>query len=182
MICLIGPGGAGKSTTGAVLAHRLAVPFHDLDRQFAEQAGDIDWFIASHGYDAYAHQNVEVYCSIVAGGHDGVLALSSGFMTYTLAIHPTYEVVRHGIESSPTTVVLLPSLDFEACVAETVRRQLTRPLCKRAASREEAIIRKRFPIYIAMPVRKTETMRPTAEVVAEIMAQLHLSLGVVAAP
>jgi shikimate kinase len=35
MIPLIGPGGAGKSTIGALVAERLGVPFVDLDRHFA---------------------------------------------------------------------------------------------------------------------------------------------------
>ncbi|MDQ2890564.1 MAG: hypothetical protein M3R65_08420 [Gemmatimonadota bacterium] len=113
---------SGKSTAGAVLAHRLAVPFHDMDRQFTEQAGDIDRFIASHGYNSYAHQNVEVYRSIIDGEKDGVPVLSSGFMTYPLAVHTAYEATRRDIECSPTTFVLLPSLDLETCVAEIVRR------------------------------------------------------------
>ena len=41
MIRLIGPGGAGKSTIGALLAERLNVPFLDLDRHFAGRLGDI---------------------------------------------------------------------------------------------------------------------------------------------
>ncbi len=174
---LIGPGGAGKSTAGAVLAQRLAVPFHDLDRQFVEQAGDIDRFIASHGYNSYAHQNVEVYRSIIDGGNDGVLALSSGFMTYPLTVHTAYEEIRRHVECSPTTLVLLPSLDLETCVAETVRRQLTRPFGRRVALRKEAIIRERFATYGALPVRKIETMCSPSEVAAEIVARLHASLA-----
>ena len=34
MIHLVGPGGAGKTTIGAALADRLAVPFRDLDAEF----------------------------------------------------------------------------------------------------------------------------------------------------
>lgn len=177
MIRLIGPGGAGKSTAGAVLAHRLAVPFHDLDRQFVEQAGDIDQFIASHGYNSYAHQNIEVYRSIIDGGNDGVLALSSGFMTYPLTVHTAYEAIRRHVECSRTTLVLLPSLDLETCVAEIVRRQLTRPFGRRVALKEEAIIRERFATYIALPVRKIETMCSPSEVAAEIVARLHASLA-----
>src|SRR3954463_2771454 len=64
MIRLIGPGGAGKSTIGALLARRLDAAFADLDRHFADRAGDISEYIGRHGYDAYARENVEAYCSL----------------------------------------------------------------------------------------------------------------------
>ena len=51
MIRLIGPGGAGKSTIGDLLAERLEVPFVDLDRHFADLVGDISEYIDRHGYD-----------------------------------------------------------------------------------------------------------------------------------
>jgi shikimate kinase len=41
MIQLVGPGGAGKTTTGAALAERLGVPFVDLDAEFAASSGDL---------------------------------------------------------------------------------------------------------------------------------------------
>lgn len=175
MIRLIGPGGAGKSTVGAVLAHRLALPFRDLDREFSAQHGDIDQFIAARGYRAYARANVELYDLIGNTEPEGVLALSSGFMTYPPTIHPRYAEVRRDIAQSPTTFVLLPSLDLETCVVETVRRQLTRAFARRGAAREEAVIRERFGPYVAVPAPKIETMRPPAEVAAEIVARLPSS-------
>jgi len=42
---LVGPGGAGKSTIGALLAERLALPFVDLDAWFAARGGDISEYI-----------------------------------------------------------------------------------------------------------------------------------------
>ena len=36
MIRLVGPGGAGKTTTGALLAQRVGMPFIDLDERFTE--------------------------------------------------------------------------------------------------------------------------------------------------
>jgi shikimate kinase len=169
MIRLIGPGGAGKSTIGALLAARLDVAFVDLDRHVAGRVGDISEYIGRHGYDAYARENVDAYCSLSRGGirHD-VVALSSGFMTYARETHREYERVRRELAECSHTFVLLPSLDRELCVAETVRRQVARPF-GRSPEREEAVIRERFEIYMALPLRKVVTMRPTAAIVDEIL-------------
>jgi shikimate kinase len=171
MIRLVGPGGAGKSTVGALLAQRLDVPFVDLDEEFVANVGDISLYLSSHRYDAYAKRNVEVYFSLVSVvAREAVLALSSGFMAYRRDVHPDYESCRRDIASSPSTFVLLPSLDFEACVAETVRRQLIRPFA-RSADSEEQVIRARYHVYLSIPAKTVETMRPASEVVDELVAQ-----------
>ena len=172
MIQLIGPGAAGKSTVGAALALRLGCPFHDLDREFERRRADIDAFICEHGYAAYARENVAVYLDSIPHVRGGVLTLSSGFMVYPASVHPAYGEARATIARSRTTVVLLPSLDLETCVAETVRRQLGRALCRRDAAAEETVIRERFGRYSALPVPKVETMRPAHEVAAAIHALL----------
>jgi shikimate kinase len=168
LITLIGPGGAGKSTIGALLAKRLGVAFVDLDRLFETRAGDISDYIDRVGYHAYIRENVETYHSFL---HEervpSVVALSSGFMTYPQDIHPHYASLRRSIERSATTFVLIPSLDLETCVAETVRRQCGRPFARPAAV-EEAVIRERFPLYVGLCARKIETNRPLAAVVEEL--------------
>lgn len=173
MIRLIGPGGAGKSTAGALLAAWLGVRFVDLDERFRASAGGISEYIECHGYDAYAARNVQVYADVIRGaaGRERVLALSSGFMGYPEDVHPAYARLRRDIAASPTTFVLLPSLDLETCVAETVRRQLGRPF-GRSAGREEQVIRARFALHRDLPATKVETMRPVAEVVAALAASL----------
>jgi shikimate kinase len=168
LIRLVGPGGAGKSTVGAALAERLGLTFVDLDQQFRTVVGEISEYIDSRGYQAYAGRNVAVYCELMReAGRRQVLALSSGFMTYPLDIHPQYGRCREDIVTSPTTFVLLPSLERETCVAEIVRRQMQRPFI-RSAAKEEAVIRERYDIYVAIPARKVETMRPVDEVCAEV--------------
>ena len=134
MVRLVGP---GKSTIGAFLAERLEVAFLDLDRRFTGGVGDISEYIGRHGYDAYARENVETYCSLFRGDiRPGVVALSSGFMTYAHHVHPDYLSV-----------------------------------CRdRSSAKEEAVIRSRFEIYMAVPARKIETMRPIATAVDEIVA------------
>lgn len=178
MIRLIGPGGAGKSSTGALLAERLGVPFIDLDVRFAATVGDISKYIDSHGYDAYAARNVHVYADLIRGvaSREWVLALSSGFMAYREDVHPAYVHFRREVAASPTTFVLLPSLDFETCVAEIVRRQLRRPF-SRSAEREEQVIRGRFALYRDLPATRIETMRPVAEVVEAVMASMAARRG-----
>lgn len=178
MIRLVGPGGAGKSSTGALLARRLGVRFVDLDERFGAAAGDISEYIESHGYAAYAARNVQVYADAVrdAAGAEWVLALSSGFMTYREDVHPDYVRFRSDVAASPTTFVLLPSLDLETCVAETVRRQLGRPF-SRSAEREERVIRARFAPHRDLPVPTIETMRPIAEVVEAVAAKVAARRG-----
>jgi len=168
MIQLIGPGGAGKTTIGAQLAQRLAIRFMDLDAEFVNKHGDISTHLDAHGYRAYAARNVGLYLDLVdAGTRPDVVALSSGFMTYPDDIHPAYLARRQRIASSPSTFVLLPSVDVETCVAETVRRQLARPFA-RPATREEQVIRERFPLYMRLPSRKIETMQSIETVVTEL--------------
>ncbi len=172
MIQLIGPGGAGKSTVGAALATRLGHPFYDLDREFERRRDDIDAFIDAHGYAAYARENVSVYLELGPQLPGSVLALSSGFMVYLPSVHPSYAALTEAIARSRATVVLLPSLDREACVAETVRRQLGRPFGRRDAAREEVVIRDRFDRYRHLPAMKIETLRPAPEVVMAILDRL----------
>ena len=172
MVRLVGPGGAGKTTTGALLAARLGVSFVDLDRCFSERVGDISEFIKEHGYDNYARENIENYCwLLLQENRPGVMALSSGFMTYEPKAHPQYSRVRSEVELCPDTFAVLPSFDREVCVFETVRRQIARPF-GRSGSKEEVVIRARFEVYMAMPVRKVETMRPARAVVDELVAAL----------
>jgi len=172
MIQLVGPGGAGKTTIGTALAERLGVQFVDLDGEFAARHGDISTFLDAHGYQAYAEHNVRLYLDLVRGpARIDILALSSGFMTYPESIHPDYFVLRQQVAASPSTFVLLPSVDGDACASEIVRRQLQRPFAL-SAEREEQVIRDRFFTYVKLSACKVETMRPIEAVVTELVAAL----------
>jgi shikimate kinase len=168
-LTLAGPGGAGKSTVGALVAERLGIAFVDLDRRFSDRAGDISEYIKRFGYKAYARDNVQTYRSVLSETREPrVVALSSGFMTYPHDICPDYGHLRDDVERSPTTFVLIPSLDRDTCVAETVRRQMARPFA-RSVAEEETVIRDRFPIYVGLRARKIETMRPLNAVVDDVL-------------
>ena len=172
MIHLVGPGGAGKSTVGPLLAALLGVPFHDLDASFTATHGSVDAFIDAHGYGAYAAANVRAYVSL-ARALDGVAALSSGFMVYPCDVEPRYAALRARLAVAPTTVVLLPAMELEACVGETVRRQVSRGAGRTTAVRAEAKIRERFPLYGTLSARKVATARPPGAVAVEIAALME---------
>lgn len=174
MIHLIGPGGAGKTTTGMALAARLGLSFVDLDAQFTASNGNISDYIDQHGYRAYAEQNVALYSTLVTKFHSfSVLALSSGFMTYPDDVHPNYIDWRMQVASSESTFVMLPSIDEETCVKEIVCRQLRRPFA-RTLEREEQVIRERFSVYIKLPAKKIETMKSIDVIVADIVRVISL--------
>lgn len=169
IIHLVGPGAAGKTTTGTALAAHLGLPFVDLDAAFTAHHGSITGYLDRHGYPAYAGRNVEIYLRLVQEARSRcILALSSGFMTYPDGVHPAYANGRLRILSSGSTFVLLPSLEEESCVRETVRRQLQRPFA-RTPEREEQVIRERFRAYANLPVPKIETMRPIHSIVADLV-------------
>jgi shikimate kinase len=172
MIQLVGPGGAGKTTVGMALAERLSIAFVDLDERFTSCIGEISAYLRSHEYQAYVTQNIQVYLDTRGSAREeAVFALSSGFMTYPDAAHPVYRALRRELAASPSTLVLLPSFDYETCVTETVRRQLRRPF-SRSADREEQVIRSRFGVYSALPAKKFETKGPLDAVVDDLIAYL----------
>ena len=175
MIHLVGPGGAGKTTVGSAFAARLGLRFVDLDEAFRARHGDVSVLLDTLGYEAYAERNVGLYLDLAGGSErPDVVALSSGFMVYPPSVRPDYAVIRQRIASSSSTIVLLPSLDLEACVAETVRRQIQRPFA-RSAEREEQVIRTRFPLYVGLSARKVETARPVERILADVMAAGRVS-------
>jgi shikimate kinase len=172
VIHLIGPGGAGKSTVGPLLAALLHLPFRDLDAHFAARVGNIDAYMAAHGYRGYACANVDAYLALTEAQPEGVLALSSGFMTYPADVHPAYARVREAIVRSACSITLLPSLDLETCVAEIVRRQVRRGPGTTTAERAEAKIRARFPVYAGLPLPIVTTLRPPSDIATELATRL----------
>jgi shikimate kinase len=174
VIHLIGPGGAGKSTVAPYVAALLGGRAIDLDRTFEALHGDIDAYIQAHGYGAYAAANVDTYL-VHQPQELAVVALSAGLMLYSAGVHPALGGLQHAIAAAPTTVLMLPSLDLETCVAEVVRRQTTRPLSvRRSIAREEAVIRERFPRYRRLTSRVVTTMRPPLAVAREIITRIEL--------
>ncbi|WP_257863599.1 shikimate kinase [Variovorax sp. ZS18.2.2] len=169
VVHLIGPGGAGKTTVGPLLAGRLGWRFMDLDREFIAREGDVAAYMAVHGYAGYALRNVDVYREVMdARTAPTVFALSSGFMTYAATMDPQYAVLRQAIAHDALTALLLPSFDLEACVEAIVQRQLARPYLAGNRASEEARIRDRFPLFMALRCARFDSGRTPEQLAAHI--------------
>lgn len=145
-----------------------------MDTEFTARLGDVSAYIDTHGYEAYASQNVSVYTALTVVARSlRVIAMSSRLMTYRHDVHPSYPGLLEKIASSRSTFV---PLDLETCVAETARRQLERSFAM-SPEREEQVIRTRLPIYAGLPTHKVETIQPVEAVVAELFRVLEPSQG-----
>ncbi|MBN8754523.1 MULTISPECIES: shikimate kinase [Variovorax] len=151
VVQLVGPGGAGKTTVGSELARQLGWQFVDLDREFMSREGDISGYMAVHGYAGYARRNLALHAELRgAFTAPTVYVLSSGFMTYPADVDASYAGIRAAVERDTLTLLLLPSFELETCVQAIVRRQLSRPYLPGNAASEEARIRQRFPVFMAL--------------------------------
>ena len=175
---LVGPGGAGKTTVGPLLATRLNWKFIDLDVEFMRSEGDVSHCIGTHGYRGYAQRNVSVYLRLVRDAdRPTVLSLSSGFLTYPEDIDPRYAAVRRAIEVDPLTALLLPSFELEPCVDIIVKRQLTRPYLEGNRAREEQRIRERFALFAALECNRFRSDVPPMQLAQEIECIARRALG-----
>ncbi|HXV93566.1 MAG TPA: shikimate kinase [Pseudonocardia sp.] len=78
VLVLVGPPGAGKTTVGEMLAHRLGVAFTDVDSVCEQRAGKtIAEVFVEDGEDAFRALEREVVADLLTGT-DGVLALGGG--------------------------------------------------------------------------------------------------------
>lgn len=125
-IFLIGPGSAGKSTCGKILAEKLGYNFIDLDLEFCDRLESIGTYIKGYGYEKYCYENSRIFFDLLKENSDNsVFALSSGFL-----VHEGFDdlVLKHkqSLKEQGISVLLLPSASLEECTEIIIKRQLLR--------------------------------------------------------
>jgi shikimate kinase len=179
VVYILGPGGAGKSTAGGLLAQHLGWRFVDLDHVFMAAHGNISAFLAWHGYRRYAACNVQALAAAVRDfATPSVCVLSSGFMTYAEDVDPRYPALRHAIETHPLAALLLPSFDIDECARIIVERQLQRLYLPGDRDSEEQRIRSRFPVFMALRCQRFLSHAPPEAVAAALGAFVGTQLQV----
>lgn len=157
-IALIGPMGAGKSSTGRRLARHLGERFADTDAEIAREHGAIPELFETVGEAAFREIEREVVQRELRSG--GVIALGGG------------AVLDDGTRSAlaDCTVVLLTV--SEASVEARLAGG-RRPLLTEGIDSWRRIAAERAPIYEALADVTVDTSRrPMTTIAAELAARL----------
>lgn len=132
-VVLVGPAAAGKSTVGALLATRLAVPFIDVDAVADPYYAEVGWSIdrlvarvravgrvaAEREWEPARAHAVE---RVVAAHPDAVIALGAGHSSYTRA--DLRARVGAALAAASDVILLLPSPDRDASLSALRARSL----------------------------------------------------------
>jgi shikimate kinase len=137
-VVLVGMMGAGKTTVGRRLAHRLGRHFVDSDEEIEKAAGmKIDDIFATHGEADFRAGEARVIARLLKD-HDVVLGTGGGAFINA----ETRALIKE------TAVSVFITADFELLFSRVSRRN-NRPLLKTANPREtlQHLIELRYPIY-----------------------------------
>lgn len=168
-IVLIGMMGAGKTTIGRRLSHRLALPFVDADAEIERAAAKtIPEIFAEHGEPYFRDGERRVIRRLLG---EGPQVLATGGGAYMNA-ETRDAIATHGIS------VWLKA-DFEV-LASRVRRKSNRPLLDTTDPDEtiRRLMRDRYPVYAGAEVT-VHSRDVSHDVVAdEIIAALEQKLSI----
>lgn len=163
-IVLVGLMGAGKTSIGRRLAHRLEVPFFDSDMEVEAAAGcHIKEILDLFGEDAFVNGEYRVIARLLEQDPH-VLATGGGsFMN---------PATRAQIKEKAISVWLKADLDT---LVTRVSRRTDRPLLEDATRHRatlEGFITERYPIYGEADVVVQTFDEPTATTVDRVIAAL----------
>ena len=167
-IALVGLMGAGKSSIGRRLAHRLGLPFIDADSEIEAAAGaTIEEIFQRHGEAAFRDGERRVIARLLESPPH-VLATGGGaFMDPS-----TRALIR------ARTVSIWLRADIELMLARIGRRS-NRPLLKRGDPRAvlEQLMAQRYPIYAEADLTVDSIDGPPEATLERVLAALATQLG-----
>ena len=162
-LVLVGMMGAGKSSIGRKLAHRLGLPFVDADAEIERAAGmSINDIFAKHGEPYFRAGEARVIARLLDGGPQ-VLATGGGAFMHAQS--------REAIRCKALSVWL--KADFDVLMRR-IKRRTDRPLLKTDDPGETLrhLMAERDPIYAEADVTVMSRDVPHETIIAEILAAL----------
>lgn len=176
LIFIVGPGSAGKSTTGRILANKLGYKFVDIDLVFCERIGLMGDFIIEQGYRAYSEANSKLFEQLLDEyPTKTVFPLSSGFLVH----QDSPELVRkHKIllKEKGISILLLPSPSLKESIDIIIPRQMAREYLDLVEEVEREKLKSRHPKYKRYGDIKIFSIEPQ-EQIADLMVKELSKLG-----
>lgn len=159
VVVLVGPPGAGKSTVGRLLAHRLGVRFRDTDADIVRTAGKpIAEVFIDDGEDHFRALERDAVATALRE-HDGVLSLGGGAVLAepTRALLQEHRVALLDVDLSHATGRVGLNRD-RPVLALNPRAQL------------KALLEQRMPLYREVASITVDTNGRTAAQVVDVLA------------
>ncbi len=159
VLVLVGPPGAGKSTVGRLLAHRLGVRFRDTDADIVQRVGKpiAEVFIDDGEEHFRALERAAVETALQE--HDGVLSLGGGAV---LA-----EQTRRLLQAH--TVALL-DVDLSHATGRVGLNRDRPVLALNPRAQLKALLEQRMPLYREVASITVDTNGRSAKQVVEVLA------------
>jgi len=160
-LVLIGMMGAGKSSIGRKLAHRLNLPFVDADAEIERAAGmSISDIFAKHGEPYFRAGEARVIARLLEGGPQ-VLATGGGAF-----MHPQS---REAIRAKGISIWLKAEYDV---LLKRIKRRSDRPMLKTQDPGEtlRRLMQERDPVYAEADVIVHSRDVPHEIIIAEIIS------------
>lgn len=170
VIALMGLRGAGKSTLGPLLAERLAVPFHELDRLIEETSAlALSEIFEMHGESYYREAERAALRSLIARGTPAVVAVSGGIVTDPEA----FALLKR--DTQLVWVKATPELHLARVEAQGDFRPIrNRP---NVMAELKALLHARLPLYRQAPIVVDTAAAPPEVCVEALAAELSGTAG-----
>jgi XRE family transcriptional regulator, aerobic/anaerobic benzoate catabolism transcriptional regulator len=167
-VALLGLRGAGKSTVGAALARKLALPFVELDALVEGAAGlPVAEIFAVHGETHFRRLEARVLEEFLASARPSVLATGGGLV----GSRETFELLRRG--SFTVWLRARPEDHMERVVRQGDRRPIARSGRAAAMAQLRQILAAREPLYDQADLAVDTSALTPREVVVAIEDELR---------
>ncbi|WP_338609055.1 shikimate kinase [Pelagibacterium nitratireducens] len=162
-IVIVGMMGAGKTTVGRRLAHRLGLPFTDSDAEIETAAGmSVPDIFAAHGEPEFRAGEARVIARLLRE-HQGIIATGGGAF-----INPE---TREAIKTHAVSIWI--KADFDLLFARVSKRP-GRPLLQTPDPRStlQGLIDTRYPVYALADITVASRDVPHDVVVNDILSAI----------
>ena len=165
-IILIGPMGAGKTTVGSILAHKLGMNFFDVDKELEKRTGaSVNLIFEIEKEQGFRRRETQMLTELIAND-PSVIATGGGIIV-------TDENIQLLKDSKATIIYLRTSVKQQL---NRLRKDKQRPLLQSSNRKKKLILmaKQRNPKYESIATQVFQTGHQSAYKMASIIIKNYL--------